>query len=181
MKKLEIRQFLESDNIQVTNAQLTAGANILGIEDKDDYPDNEAQSIIDYFACGTGKPSQRQNLHTPTQPPTSEQSLGLVQSLELVSGGVTGSTDRLLQARDQFVEDTAMAIAHEIASIPQAIERRVYELLRPVSEGYDAVLFPSLTNASAAFSRPLERQSLAVKGSLKPTDYLQITASMMPH
>lgn len=172
MQKRELKELAS-----VTTSQLVAAANILGFGDQPEYSDEQAQAILDYLA-----PKDSGAPHLPTQSVSSEQSTGLAGSLLRVADGVNTGFDGLMSRRDQFVEETALAIAHEIATIPAAIEARVFELLQGVSAAHDAsVLFPAINQASDAFDQPLQRRTRVERKALNPANYAMITASCSPH
>lgn len=172
MHKRELKELTS-----VTTAQLVAAATILGFGDQQEYSDDQAQAIVDYFA-----PSARTQAHLPTQPPTSEQSTGLVSGMARVVDGINAGVEQILFQRDRFVEDTSHLVAHEIASTPYAIESRVSELLSEIGIIADAdIVFPSISRASKVLAEPLRRQSRVEKRSLNPADYLMLTASCVPY
>lgn len=169
---------------KVTLSQLAKAAKSMGFGDREEYDDNQAQALIEHFATVQDAP-QSQSYgapHLPTQPPTAEQSSGLISGLARVADGINSGVDQLLLQRDRFVEDTAHLVAHEIASTPYAIESRVGELLGEIGIVADAgVIFPGISRASRVLAEPMQRQSRVEKRSLKAADYLMLTASCAPH
>lgn len=180
MHVAEILEILSQSGIQVTPSKLAKAAKDMGFGDREEYDDTQAQALIDQFAFGSapapGAP------HLPTQPPTPEQSSGLVSGLARVADGINSGVDQLLLQRDRYVEDTSYLVAHEIASTPHAIEIRVGELLGEIGVVTgSAIVFPTINRASQVLAEPLRRRTQVERRSLNPANYLMLTASCAPH
>lgn len=184
MHVAEILDTLKSlqPQVKVTLSQLTKAAKGLGYGDREEYDDKQSQALIEHFANAQAQPQAPGVPHIPTEAPTAEQTGNLMAGLARVADGINSGVDQILLQRDTFIENTAHLVAHEIASMPYALESRVGELLGEIGVVVDSgVLFPTMTKASQVLAAPLQRQSRVEKRSLKTTDYLMLTASCVPH